>query len=60
FCEDWQIRLSRSTPRYPQGNGQAEAMNKTVLSTLKKKLKAHKGAWFNELQSVLWEIRTTP
>ncbi|KAG7548086.1 Ribonuclease H domain [Arabidopsis suecica] len=60
FCEEWQIRLSRSTPRYPQGNGQAEAMNKTVLSTLKKKLKAHKGAWFNELQSVLWAIRTTP
>ncbi|KAG7594095.1 Ribonuclease H-like superfamily [Arabidopsis thaliana x Arabidopsis arenosa] len=60
FCEEWQIRLSRSTPRYPQGNGQAEAMNKTVLSTLKKKLKSHKGAWFNELQSVLWAIRTTP
>ncbi|KAG7591503.1 Integrase catalytic core [Arabidopsis thaliana x Arabidopsis arenosa] len=60
FCEEWHIRLSRSTPRYPQGNGQAEAMNKTVLSTLKKKLKSHKGAWFNELQSVLWAIRTTP
>ncbi|KAG7567533.1 Integrase catalytic core [Arabidopsis thaliana x Arabidopsis arenosa] len=60
FCEEWQIRLSRSTPRYPQGNGQAEAMNKTVLATLKKKLKAHKGVWFNELQSVLWAIRTTP
>ncbi|KAG7552152.1 Reverse transcriptase domain [Arabidopsis thaliana x Arabidopsis arenosa] len=60
FCEEWHIRLSRSTPRYPQGNNQAEAMNKTVLSTLKKKLKSHKGAWFNELQSVLWAIRTTP
>ncbi|KAG7567252.1 Ribonuclease H-like superfamily [Arabidopsis thaliana x Arabidopsis arenosa] len=60
FCEEWHIRLSRSTPCYPQGNGQAEAMNKTVLSTLKKKLKSHKGAWFNELQSFLWAIRTTP
>ena len=55
-----QIRLSRSTPRYPQGNGQAEAMNKTIISNLKKKLNEYKGAWFGELQNVLWAVRTTP
>jgi len=60
FCAEWQIRLSRSTPRYPQGSGQAEAMNKTIISNLKKKLSEHKGAWFGELQNVLWAIRTTP
>ena len=60
FCEEWQISLSHSAPRYPQGNGQAEAMNKTIISNLKKKLNAYKGAWFRELQNVFWAIRTTP
>ena len=31
FCEKWKIRLNKSTPRYPQCNGQAETINKTVL-----------------------------
>ena len=60
FCAEWQICLSQSTPRYPQGNGQAEAMNKTIISNLKKKLNEYKGAWFGEQQNVLWAIRTTP
>jgi len=60
FCEEWRIRLSHSTPRYPQENRQAEAMNKTIISNLKKKLNAYKGAWFGELQNVLWAVRTTP
>ncbi|KAG7556928.1 Ribonuclease H-like superfamily [Arabidopsis suecica] len=49
-----------STPRYPQGNGQAEASNKTILSNLKKRLNAQKGGWYDELQPVLWAYRTTP
>ena len=42
FCLNWKIELSFSTPRYPQGNGQAEATNKTIVQNLKKKLKARK------------------
>ncbi|KAG7557031.1 Reverse transcriptase domain [Arabidopsis suecica] len=42
FCSAWGIKLSYSTPRYPQGNGQAEASNKTILSNLKKRLSARK------------------
>ncbi|KAG7564279.1 Ribonuclease H domain [Arabidopsis suecica] len=49
-----------STPSYPQGNGQAEASNKTILSNLKKRLDARKGGWYDELQPVLWAYRTTP
>ncbi|KAG7552326.1 Retrotransposon gag domain [Arabidopsis thaliana x Arabidopsis arenosa] len=49
-----------STPRYPQGNGQAEASNKTILSNLKKRLSARKGGWYDELQPLLWAYRTTP
>ncbi|KAG7594102.1 Integrase catalytic core [Arabidopsis thaliana x Arabidopsis arenosa] len=46
--------------RYPQGNGQAETSNKTILSNLKKRLSARKGGWYDELQPVLWAYRTTP
>ncbi|KAG7548008.1 Integrase catalytic core [Arabidopsis suecica] len=60
FCSSWGIKLSYSTPRYPQGNGQAEASNKTILSNLKKRLNARKGGWYDELQPVLWAYRTTP
>ncbi|KAG7585735.1 Ribonuclease H-like superfamily [Arabidopsis thaliana x Arabidopsis arenosa] len=60
FCEKWGIRLSKSTPRYPQGNGQAEAANKTILDGLKKRLDAKKGRWADELEGVLWSHRTTP
>ena len=35
-------------------------MNKTIISNLKKKLNEYKGAWFGELQNVLWAVRTTP
>ncbi|CAL9222781.1 unnamed protein product, partial [Arabidopsis halleri] len=56
----WGIKLSYSTPRYPQGNGQAKASNKTILSNLKKRLNARKGGWYDELQHVLWAYRTTP
>ena len=44
FCEKWKIRLTKSTPRYPQCNGQAETINKTVLDGLKKALRSQKGA----------------
>ncbi|XP_024004829.1 uncharacterized protein LOC112081985 [Eutrema salsugineum] len=60
FCAKWKIRLSFSTPRYPQGNGQAEATNKTIIDGLKKRLDIAKGTWADELDGVLWSHRTTP
>ncbi|CAA7017904.1 unnamed protein product [Microthlaspi erraticum] len=60
FCEKWKIRLSKSTPRFPQGNSQAEATNKTILDGLKKRLGEKKGCWADELEGVLWSHRTTP
>ncbi|XP_024010357.1 uncharacterized protein LOC112085378 [Eutrema salsugineum] len=60
FCEKWKNRLSKSTPRYPQGNGQAEAANKTILDGLKKRLDAKKGPWADKLDGVFWSHRTTP
>ena len=60
FCEEWGIKLTFSTPRYPQANGQAEATNKTIMNSLKKRLTQAKGAWADELPAVLWSYRTTP
>ncbi|WZZ77688.1 hypothetical protein YC2023_098260 [Brassica napus] len=60
FCSKWDIRLSPSTPRYPQGNGQAESSNKIIIDGIKKRLDLKKGYWADELDGVLWSHRTTP
>lgn len=60
FCDKWKIRLTTSTPRYPQRNGQVEAANKTILSNIKKRLDSKKSLWSNILPGVLWAHRTTP
>ncbi|KAL5840568.1 hypothetical protein ACOSQ4_013176 [Xanthoceras sorbifolium] len=49
FSDKWKIKLSYSSPRYPQANGQAESTNKTIMTTLKKRLDQYKGKWADEL-----------
>ena len=53
FCSDLGIKNRYSTPTYPQSNGQAEAINKTIMNGLKKKLDGAKRKWAEELPSVL-------
>ncbi|RVX00568.1 Gag-Pol polyprotein [Vitis vinifera] len=60
FCSELKIKNLDSTPRYSQSNGQEKVTNKTLLSTLKKRLKKTKGRWVDELPRVLWVYRTTP
>ena len=60
YCSDLGIKNRYSTPAYPQGNGQAEAVNKVIISGLKKRLDDAKGKWVEELPHVLWTYRTTP
>ena len=45
---------------YPQGNGQADAVNKVLVNGLKKRLDDAKGKWVEELPHVLWTYRITP
>ncbi|CAL2241653.1 unnamed protein product [Prunus armeniaca] len=59
FLAKYGIKQHLSTPRYPQGNGQAEASNKIVLDCLKKRLEGAEGKWVNELPGVLWAYYTT-
>ena len=60
FCCDLGIMIRYSTSAYPQSNGQAKAVNKTILNGLKKKSDGVKGRWAEELPNVLWAYRTTP
>ncbi|XP_057723653.1 uncharacterized protein LOC130939578 [Arachis stenosperma] len=53
------IRQRFSSVEHPQTNGQVESANKVILSGLKKRLDNKKGAWADELASVLWSYRTT-
>ena len=38
FCSDLNIKNIYSTPVFPQGNGQVEVINKTIVNGLKKRL----------------------
>ena len=60
YCSELGIANRYSTLAYPQGNGQAEAINKTIVNGLKKRLDDAKGRWVDELPHVLWTYRTTP
>ena len=60
YCGELGITNRYFTPAYPQGNGQAEAVNKVILSELKKRLDDAKGKWVEELPHVLWTYRTMP
>ena len=60
YCNELGITNMYSTPAYPQGNGQAEAVNKVIINGLKKRLDDAKGKWVEELPHVLWTYRTTP
>ena len=60
FCSDLDIKSRYSTLAYPQSNGQAEAINKTIVNGLKKRLEGTKGRWADELPNILWAYRITP
>ena len=54
YC-DLGITNRYSTPAYPQGNGQAKAINKVIVSGLKKMLNDAKVKWVEELPHILWK-----
>ena len=60
YCCELGITNRYSTSAYPQGNGQAEIVNKVIVNRLEKRLDDTKGRWVEELPHVLWTYRTTP
>ncbi|XP_016166220.1 uncharacterized protein LOC107608944 [Arachis ipaensis] len=59
FLTDLGIKQKFSSVEHPQTNGQVKSANKVILLGLKKCLDNKKGAWADELASVLWSYRTT-
>lgn len=43
---------------HPQANGQMKVTNRTLLKIIKVRLEGAKGAWLDELPSVLWAYQT--
>jgi basic membrane lipoprotein Med (substrate-binding protein (PBP1-ABC) superfamily) len=44
---------------YPQGNGLAKSMNKTLLNIMQKIVEANQTDWDRKLHSALWAYRTS-
>jgi len=60
LCNRYRIALHHSSPYYPQGNGQAEATNKTLIKIIKKTCKSNKFTdWPEKLVEALWAYRTS-
>jgi len=59
FCGKYKIQKSFAAVAHPQVNGQVEAVNKIIKSTIKKRLEKANGGWVDELSLALWAYRTT-
>ncbi|XP_028092628.1 uncharacterized protein LOC114292813 [Camellia sinensis] len=59
LLDTYQIKHHKSTSYYPQGNGQAEATNKTLIRILSKIMDEAGGTWSKQLLVALWAYRTS-
>uniref|UniRef100_A0A2N9HWS0 Integrase catalytic domain-containing protein n=1 Tax=Fagus sylvatica TaxID=28930 RepID=A0A2N9HWS0_FAGSY len=55
--EHYRIKHRRSTPYYPQGNGQAETTNRMLLRILSKMVFDYGKSWSSHLADTLWAYR---
>jgi hypothetical protein len=53
------LRHENSTPYYPQANGQVEAINKVLITMLRRIIGIHKTSWHTMLFSALWAYQTS-
>lgn len=60
FAKEIGFKLLISTPYYAQANGQVEAINKVVISLIKKHVEKRPKNWHKTLDQVLWACRTSP
>lgn len=59
LCDKFHIIHHSSSIYYPQGNGQAEATNKTIINILKKTVNDIGRDWHLQLNPTLWAYRTS-
>uniref|UniRef100_A0A2N9GKK5 Integrase catalytic domain-containing protein n=1 Tax=Fagus sylvatica TaxID=28930 RepID=A0A2N9GKK5_FAGSY len=60
LLEHYQVKHRRSTPYYPQGNGQTKATNRMLLRILSKMVFDYGSNWNSHLADVLWAYRSSP
>ena len=60
MLEFYQVKHHWSSPYYPQGNGQAEAINKTLIKIISKMSQEYTGGWATHLLDSLWAYRKSP
>jgi hypothetical protein len=53
------LHHDNSMPYYPQANGQVEAINKVLITMLRRMIGIHKTSWHTMLFSALWAYRTS-
>ena len=53
MLEFYQVKHHRSSSYYPQGNGQAEATNKTLIKIIRKMSQEYTGGWAMHLLDIL-------
>jgi hypothetical protein len=53
------LRHEKSTPYYPQANGQVEAINKVLITMLRRIIGIHQTSWHMMLFSTLWAYQTS-
>ena len=59
FYHDYDIVQYFTSVGHPSANGEAEVTNHTLLQGLKAMIDRAKGAWVDELHSILWAYQTT-
>ena len=60
MCCKFGIHLHHSSPYYPQGNGQAEETNKTLIRIIKRTCSSHNYAdWSERFVDAQWAYRIT-
>ncbi|XP_074350127.1 uncharacterized protein LOC141689668 [Apium graveolens] len=59
YLKELEIKHKKTSIAHPQGNGQVEVTNRTIIRGLEKWLEESKKNWLDELSKVLWSYRTT-
>ncbi|XP_022027130.1 protein NYNRIN-like [Helianthus annuus] len=60
WCTNLHIQQIFTSVAHPQGNGQVERTNRSLLDGIKKRLGHEGSSWVEELPNVLWAHRTMP
>ena len=60
MLEFYQVKHHRSSPYYPQGNRQTEAIYKTLIKIISKISQEYTGGWVMHLPNAPWAYRNSP